>query len=246
MEQQRPGFLKSLLLGITGNKNIMGAGVLTAVAIYTASNWATLEQKVEQTEKTCEQVYTQMIQDNTYTYNEYKAKCILQITELENDINSLEKQFNTNWQKNLIGEYRSTENNKISRFEGDLNKLKELADASWLSFNGNKEQNKKFATDRFRLITNLFISAKKELEYVKTIEHKKDTDVQTNEYENKNNINEYTLSEGYKVYEYLRSMLILKIERWRCLNPTDAKNTYEEFYSLKQTLDSINFNIDNR
>ncbi len=236
MEQKRPTFVKSLLMGITG----LG---ITA-AIYTASNWPAHEQKVENIEQTCQQIYTQMVENETYTYLDYKAKCLPNISQIEEDITKLEKEFNINWQKNLIAEYKSSKNNNISPFEGDFNKLQELSKLSWLAFNGSEEQNKKDAIDRFRLIDNLFISSLSELTKIKNnSEHTQDTNTEIAQFERKKEINEYTFNESYKSFEYFRALLILKIERWRCLNPTDALNTKLEFENLKTNLDSMNFNL---
>jgi len=236
-----------------------GSGVVVGAIIAGIINFGALERKAEDSVSVCQNTYIQMLKSGNYNYNDYKYNCAVILAGLQKDIDEImdgtkkdlfpkgvkfDKVSRQGWERTLEAGHRSQKNNFISDFEKFINNLNQLARDDWGQFNGNAEQRKKSFEERLEFIKFQFTGALAKLNEINGIKYKNKTIIEQIQKDRKEMINKQTLTEAYRLFEWYRACIFLRIEVFRALNPEDAYNTNAKFQEIKQFIESLNFKLD--
>lgn len=243
--------LKNTFLGF------LGIGVLITSINFNSNLNKVLKTYIVATVEMTSEVY-QAYNKNTLSYSEYLLKIksnLDQNKKLNKDLWDGKNGFpdelkRKKFKRNLYNGYKVEE--KKGKFQVDLEILENFTLSDWKSFNGSEKTKNKNTKERFSLIQKIFSNIMSNLyETQFSLQKKQDKlkDYNSLPYADKINIpnqisvNEYTLTESYKLVEWYKSLIILRLEQWRLINPKDSKIVEKEFNNLIFELTRMNFNL---
>lgn len=195
---------------------------------------------------------------NTLTYDEYLDKIKPELDknkqlsrDLWNGLNGFPNEsLRMQYQRNLYGGYK-VENQK-GKFQVDIEIIEKYVLSDWKSFTGSTKVKDENAKERFLHIQKLFSNVMSNLYETKfSLIQKQD---KLKKYRslsqadriiipNQISTNELTLTQSYKLIEWYKSLIILRLEYWRLMNPKDSKRVEKELNILIEELTLMNFNI---